>query len=209
VLGAAGGIVGAYVMSMVMLKTADVGMICNGLIAGLVAITAPSGYVENWAAPIIGLVGGFIVVASIIAIDKKLDDPVGVLSAHGVAGIWGTLSCGLFTAPRFAEYAGIGNPDGGLFYSGSFSQLGHQALGIVVAFATVLVLTFAVFWAIKKTIGLRVSPEDEMSGLDLAEHGVYGYPEFLDTDGNLLGQPNGVTTSGGGSTASGTPLATK
>ena len=127
-LGAAGGILGAYLMTVVLQRTVDIGMVCNGLIAGLVAITAPSGYVENWAAPIIGIVGGLIVVPAILLIDRKVDDPVGVLSAHGLAGIWGTLACGLFTAPRFAQYAGIGNPDGGLVYSGSFSQLGDQAL---------------------------------------------------------------------------------
>ena len=137
-LGAAGGILGAYAATVVLQRTVDIGMVCNGLIAGLVAITAPSGYVENWAAPLIGLVGGLIVVPSILAIDRKVDDPVGVLSAHGIAGIWGTLACGLFTAPRFAEYAGIGNPDGGLVYSGSFAQLGYQALGVVVVFALVL-----------------------------------------------------------------------
>ena len=138
-LGAAGGILGAYVATVVLQRTVDIGMVCNGLIAGLVAITAPSGYVENWAAPIIGLVGGLIVVPCILAIEKKVDDPVGVLSAHGIAGIWGTLACGLFTAPRFAQYNGIGNPDGGLVYSGSFSQLSYQALGVVVVFTLVLV----------------------------------------------------------------------
>ena len=117
-LGAAGGILGAYFMTVVLQRTVDIGMVCNGLIAGLVAITAPSGYVENWAAPIIGIVGGLIVVPAIMLIDKKVDDPVGVLSAHGIAGIWGTLACGLFTAPRFAQYAAIGDPEGGLVYSG-------------------------------------------------------------------------------------------
>ena len=109
-LGAAGGILGAYVATVVLQRTVDIGMVCNGLIAGLVAITAGSGYVENWAAPMIGLVGGLIVVPSIMLIDSKLDDPVGVLSAHGIAGIWGTLACGLFTAPRFAQYAGDRQP---------------------------------------------------------------------------------------------------
>ena len=109
-LGAAGGILGAYIATVVLQRTVDIGMVCNGLIAGLVAITAGSGYVENWAAPVIGLVGGLIVVPSILAIDRKLDDPVGVLSAHGLAGIWGTLACGLFTAPRFAQYAGDRQP---------------------------------------------------------------------------------------------------
>jgi Amt family ammonium transporter len=186
-LGASGGIIGAYMATVVFQRTVDIGMVCNGLIAGLVAITAPSGYVENWAAPIIGVVGGLIVVPSILAIDKKLDDPVGVLSAHGLAGIWGTISCGLFTAPRFAQYAGIGNPDGGLVYSGSFAQLGYQALGVVVVFVLVLGLCFATWWAISKTIGLRVSAEAEMAGLDISEHGMYGYPEQFIPDAELYG----------------------
>jgi Amt family ammonium transporter len=178
-LGAAGGIIGAYVMTVVLQKTVDIGMVCNGLIAGLVAITAPAGYVEAWAAPIIGIVGGLIVVPSILAIDKKLDDPVGVLSAHGVAGIWGTLSCGLFTAPRFAEYAGIGDPEGGLFYSGALTQLLDQAIGVVVAFAAVLILSYLTFLAISKTVGLRVTPEQELAGLDISEHGAYGVPDLV------------------------------
>jgi Amt family ammonium transporter len=152
-------------------------MVSNGMIAGLVAITAPSGYVEAWTAPIIGLVGGLLVVFAIIAIDKKLDDPVGALSAHGLAGIWGTLSCGFFTAPRFAQYNAFGDPEGGLIYSGSFAQLGHQALGVVTVFAFVFVASFGTFWLIKKTIGLRVTEEQEDAGLDIVEHGMYGYPE--------------------------------
>ena len=186
-LGAAGGILGAYLATVVFQRTVDIGMICNGLIAGLVAITAPSGYVENWAAPIIGIVGGLIVVPAIMLIDRKVDDPVGVLSAHGIAGIWGTLACGLFTAPRLAQYAGIGNPDGGLVYSGSFQQLGDQALGVVVVFALVLVLCLITWWAIAKTIGLRVSAEAEVAGLDISEHGMYGYPEQFISDAELYG----------------------
>jgi Amt family ammonium transporter len=186
-LGAAGGILGAYVMTVVLQRTVDIGMVCNGLVAGLVAITAGSGYVENWAAPIIGIVGGAIVVPSIMLIDRKLDDPVGVLSAHGLAGIWGTLACGLFTAPRFAQYAGIGNPEGGLVYSGSFSQLADQAIGVVVVFALVIVLSLITWYAISKTIGLRVSAEAEAAGLDISEHGMYGYPEQFIPDAELYG----------------------
>src|SRR5215207_3055431 len=186
-LGAAGGILGAYVATVVLQRTVDIGMVCNGLVAGLVAITAPSGYVENWAAPLIGLVGGLLVVPAILAIDRRLDDPVGVLSAHGLAGIWGTLACGLFTAPRLAQYAGIGNPEGGLVYSGSFAQLGYQALGVVVVFALVLGLCLATWYAISKTIGLRVSAEAEMAGLDISEHGMYGYPEQFIPDAELYG----------------------
>jgi Amt family ammonium transporter len=140
-----------------------------------VAITAPSGYIETWPAPFIGFVGGIIVVAGVLAIEKRLDDPVGALSAHGLAGIWGTLACGIFTSPRLAEYNAFG--EGGLLYTGSLEQLGRQALGVAVAFAFVFTLSFVTFWAIKKTIGLRVSPEQEDAGLDIVEHGMYGYPE--------------------------------
>ena len=147
------------------------------MVAGLVAITAPSGYIEAWPAPIIGFVAGIIVVAGIIWIDKRIDDPVGALSAHGLAGIWGTLSCGLFTAPRLAQYNAFGDPDGGLFYSGELTQLAAQAIGVAVAFAFVFAMSYATFALIKATIGLRVSPEQEDAGLDIVEHGMYGYPE--------------------------------
>src|SRR5215217_8125002 len=134
-LAAAAGVLGALATMWLRTKTYDVGMAGNGAIAGLVAITAPSGYVEFWAAPIIGLVAGVIVVYGVVLIERWLDDPVGALSAHGLAGIWGTLSCGLFTAPRLAELNGVG--DSGLFYSGSVHQLGAQALGVGTAFASV------------------------------------------------------------------------
>ena len=103
-LAAAAGVLAAVATARLKTGTIDIGMAGNGAIAGLVAITAPSGYVELWAAPIIGAVAGVIVVLGVYAIDKCIDDPVGALSAHGLAGIWGTLSCGLFTAPRLAQY---------------------------------------------------------------------------------------------------------
>jgi ammonium transporter, Amt family len=174
-LAAAAGVIAAVATMFALRRTIDIGMAGNGAIAGLVAITAPSGYVEYWAAPIIGAVGGVIVVVGVLAIEKVLDDPVGALSAHGLAGIWGTLSCGLFTSPRFAEFNAVG--EGGLWYTGSFDQLGAQALGVAVAFAAVFVVSYAVFAAIKATIGLRVDPEQEDAGLDISEHGMYGYPE--------------------------------
>jgi Amt family ammonium transporter len=176
-LGAAGGVIGAFVMTQLKQRTIDIGMVCNGAIAGLVAITAPSGYVEAWAGPIIGFVAGLIVVAGVIAIDKRIDDPVGALSAHGLAGIWGTISCGIFTAPRLAEYNAFGDPDGGLLYSGELTQLAAQAVGVVVAFTFVFAMSYATFAAIKATMGLRVSDEQEEAGLDIVEHGMYGYPE--------------------------------
>jgi Amt family ammonium transporter len=176
-LAAAAGVMTAVSTMYLMRRTIDIGMAGNGAIAGLVAITAPSGYVEFWAAPIIGAVAGVIVVFGVLAIDKLLDDPVGALSAHGLAGVWGTLACGIFTSPRLAELNGVGDP--GLWYSGSIHQLGVQALGIAAAFVSVFVVSYAVFGAIKHTIGLRVTPEEEDAGLDLAEHGMYGYPEHF------------------------------
>jgi Amt family ammonium transporter len=176
-LGAVGGVLGAFVATTVMQRTIDIGMVANGMIAGLVAITAPSGYIVPWPAPIIGGIAGILVVGGVILIDRKIDDPVGALSAHGLAGIWGTLSCGFFTSPGLAQYNAFGDPKGGLVYSGSFTQLGHQALGVVTVFAFVFSASFATFWLIKKTIGLRVSADQEDAGLDIVEHGMYGYPE--------------------------------
>jgi Amt family ammonium transporter len=187
-LAAAAGVIGAMVTIWLLTRTFDIGMTGNGAIAALVAITAPSGYVDYWAAPIIGAVAGVIVVASVIAIDKVLDDPVGALSAHGVAGVWGTLSCGLFTAPHLAKLNGIGHA--GLVYSGSFHQLGAQALGIVAAFASVFTISFIVFFVIKATYGLRVEPEEERYGLDIVEHGMWGYPEqFMPVPGSEYHPP--------------------
>ena len=191
-LGAAGGVIGALIMTRLLQKTLDIGMIGNGAIAGLVAITAPSGYIEFWAAPIIGVVGGLIVVAGIMLFERvRLDDPVGALSAHGLAGIWGTLACGLFTSERLAEAVGIGQP--GLFYGGGLEQLGVQAAAVAITFAAVFVMSMATLLAIKATIGLRVSPDEEEAGLDISEHGMYGYPEqFIPTaelDGYGYGYP--------------------
>jgi Amt family ammonium transporter len=174
-LAGCSGVLGAFAATRLFQRTIDIGMVGNGMIAGLVGITAGSGYVEAWAALPIGLIAGLLVVAGVVLIDRKLDDPVGALSAHGLAGIWGTLACGIFTAPRFAEYNAFG--EAGLVYNGSFDQLGTQALGVVTVFAFVFLLSLLTFAAIKATIGLRVSEEEEDAGLDIVEHGMYGYPE--------------------------------
>ena len=173
-------------------RSLDVGMIGNGAIAALVAITAPSGYVQPGWGIVIGFVAGLIVVYGVIAIDKLIDDPVGALSAHGLAGIWGTLSCGLFTDPDFAKFNGVGS--GGLVYTGSFGQLGAQALAVTVAFATVFTLSFGLFYAIKKTVGLRVSQRHEIDGLDISEHGMWGYPEqFMPVPGGAYIHPQALS----------------
>jgi len=191
-LAAAAGALAAMATIYRIQKSLDVGMIGNGAIAALVAITAPSGYVQPWAAVIIGAVAGVIVVYGVLAIDKWIDDPVGALSAHGLAGIWGTLSCGLFTDPALAKFNGTGQ--GGLVYTGSFHQLGAQALAVGASFTTVFVLSYSLFWVIKKTVGLRVSPQHEIDGLDISEHGMWGYPEqFMPVPGGAYIHPDALS----------------
>ena len=194
-MAAACGVLGALLMSKVMQKTLDIGMAGNGAIGGLVAITAPSGYVELWAALPIGIIAGLLVPPCVLAIDKKLDDPVGVLTAHGICGIWGTLACGLFTSPRLAQYNAFGDPAGGLFYSGSLSQLIAQVVGFMIAFSFVFAMSYTTFWIIKKTYGLRVTEEEEDAGLDISEHGMYGYPEAFIPPAELIGYGGGPTAS--------------
>ena len=184
-LAAAAGVLSSVAVARWKTGTIDIGMAGNGAIGALVAITAPSGYVEAWTAPLIGGIAGVIVPLGVYWIDRRIDDPVGALTAHGLCGIWGTLSCGIFTSPGLAGYNAVGEP--GLIYNGSFHQLGTQALGIATVFAFVFVLSYVTFYAIKKTVGLRVSAEEEEAGLDISEHGMYGYPEQFIPTPELIG----------------------
>ncbi len=180
------GVLAAVGLMWVLTKTFDIGMSGNGAIAGLVAITGPAGYIDIWAAPVIGAVAGLIVVWGVLWIDKRLDDPIGVLSAHGLAGAWGALSLGLFAAPRLAAY-NLPGSHGGLFYTGALTQLGSQAFAVVVVFVFVFTTSYAVFWLTEKTYGLRVTAEQENAGLDISEHGMYGYPEQFIPASELVG----------------------
>ena len=156
----------------------DIGMAGNGAIAALVAITAPSGYVEIWAAPIIGAVAGVIVVLGVYAIDKLIDDPVGALSAHGLAGIWGTVSCGMFTAPRLAQYNGVRRPGGRPRGTRGSIRAADRPGGRVHDRVLVRVLDeLRDVLRDQEDIGLRVTEAEEDAGLDISEHGMYGYPE--------------------------------
>ncbi len=196
-LAAAAGVIGASLAVYLKGRAVDVGMAGNGAIAGLVGITAPAGFVEYWAAPIIGLVAGVLVVFAVLAIDKKVDDPVGALSAHGLAGIWGTLAVGIFASPRLiSEGAGSG-----LWYGifgdeslgSAFGQLGVQGLAVLFTFAVVFAISIATFFGIKKTIGLRVPAAEEDAGLDISSHGMYGYPEaFIPQPEYSTGLPEAV-----------------
>src|SRR5213595_3668985 len=128
-LAAAAGALGGIASAWVILRKPDVSMMLNGVLAALVAITAASGFVAPWAAIVIGLVSGGIAVVGVIAVERiGIDDPIGAVSVHGMAGVWGTLATGLFTVPLLAKNLATGS--GGLVYSGSFHQLGVQALGV-------------------------------------------------------------------------------
>ena len=167
-LAAAAGAIVAMIVSWMIMKKPDASMALNGALAGLVSITAPCDAVSPVGAIIIGTIGGSLVVLSVMFIDNilKIDDPVGAVSVHGVCGLWGTLSVGLF------------NMDSGLFYGGGLKQLGVQALGAGAAFLWAFGLGLALFYGIKKTIGLRVTTEEELKGLDIGEHGMEAYSGF-------------------------------
>jgi ammonium transporter, Amt family len=151
----------------------DVSMAANGLLAGLVSITAPVGTVETWTAVLIGGIGGAIVVVAVKTFDRlKVDDPVGAISVHGVCGTWGTLSIAFFA--RYDD-AFLGRENAGLFYGGGIDQLVTQVLMVLAHGVFVCVAAGLLFLAIKRTIGLRVSPEEEIEGLDVMEHGTSGY----------------------------------
>lgn len=167
-LAAAAGAVMALVTSWTVIRKPDISMTLNGALAGLVAITAPCDGVSPLGAIAIGAVAGVLVVLSVMFIDYvlKVDDPVGAVSVHAVNGLWGTLSFGLFSTTS------------GLFYGHGFQQLGVQLLGAGTAFVWAFGLGLVLFLALKKTVGLRVSAEEEIKGLDIEEHGNEAYAGF-------------------------------
>ncbi|MEH7352049.1 ammonium transporter [Neobacillus drentensis] len=184
-LAAAAGTVAAMVISWMVLGKADVPMILNGALAGLVAITASCAFVDTWAAVLIGFIAGILVFYSIRFFEKiKIDDPIAALSVHGTAGVWGTLSTGFFATK---ELATVGKP--GLFYGGGFHQLGVQAIGVITCAAFAFIVSFIILAVMKKAMnGLRVTEEEEIIGLDMSEHGSYGYPELVNAEQKLKAQ---------------------
>ncbi|MDP8264482.1 MAG: ammonium transporter [Candidatus Aceula lacicola] len=169
---AAGGIVAMLVVWRMFGKP-DLSMAMNGALAGLVAVTAPCAFIDPWAAIVIGGVGGVLVVLGVVLLDKfRIDDPVGAFPVHGINGIWGTLSVGLFGK------AALGVSTNGLFYGGGLTQLGIQALGVLAVVGFVGVTMGIIFKLIDATIGLRVSEEEELKGLDIGEHGMESYTGF-------------------------------
>ncbi|MBN3039097.1 MAG: ammonium transporter [Candidatus Omnitrophica bacterium] len=151
----------------------DLTMTMNGALAGLVAITAPCAFVMPYEAMIIGAIAGIIVVLGTVFLDKVLvDDPVGAVPVHAMNGIWGTLAVGIFGRKA------LGLARDGLFHGGGFTQLGVQALGVFSVVVFVLSVMFFVFKMIDKSVGLRVSREEELKGLDLSQHGMESYSGF-------------------------------
>ncbi|GEK33791.1 ammonium transporter [Kurthia sibirica] len=175
-LGAAAGAVAATLISWVVLGKPDIPTILNGALAGLVAITASCAFVDVWAAVVIGFVAGIICFYSVRFFEKRrIDDPIFALSVHGMPGIWGTVSTGFFAT---RELATVGKP--GLFYGGGFDQLFVQIISVVACGAFAFVGSFAILYLLKKIMGtLRVTAEEEILGLDLSEHGSFGYPEQM------------------------------
>jgi Amt family ammonium transporter len=174
-LAAASGCMGAMFTSWLVAKKPDLSMTLNGILAGLVGITAGADQMAMWSAIIIGAIAGVIVVYAVMFFDRiKIDDPVGAVSVHLVCGIWGTLAVGLF-----GEMAGP-------------SQLWAQFVGVVAYGATTVIFAGTLFGIIKATMGLRVDPEEEFEGLDLAEHGMSAYPDF-----SIVSVVGGHPASGG------------
>lgn len=155
-LAAAAGGVASIFTSMIVLKKPDLSMALNGLLAGLVSITAGADALSAWEAVAAGAIGGVIVVFSILFLDKiRIDDPVGAISVHGTVGIWGTLAVAIF--------------------SPSAANIVSQAIGVAAVYIFAFVFSFIIFLLLKLTIGIRVSEEEEANGLDIAEHGVPAY----------------------------------
>ena len=198
---AMGGLTGAIV-AWVVLGKPDVSMICNGVLAALVAITAACGFVEPWAALVVGAVAGGIAVFGVIFVERmRIDDPIGAVAVHGMAGVWGTLACGLFAAPKLVETLATGKA--GLVYSGSFDQLGTQVVGLAVVGAWTFGASFATLWVFKTFFGgIRVDEVTERTGLDVHEHGMWGYPEMY------IPVPGGYGTESSHAVAARPPMAT-
>lgn len=162
-LAAAAASISALITSQIIFKKADIGMTLNGALAGLVGITAGCANVDPWASVIIGIVAGVLVVLSVIFIDKMhIDDPVGAVSVHGVNGAWGTLAAGIFNAEKLFDP----------------KIIGVQAIGVAAAFVVAFFGGLIIFNVVKAVMGLRVSAQEEIEGLDIGEHGYSAYPEF-------------------------------
>ncbi len=172
---AAAGLLAATATAWIIMGKPDLGMSINGLLAGLVGITAPCAFVSVGSSFWIGAIAGVLVVFAVLMFDKlKIDDPVGALAVHLVCGVWGTFSVGLFAQDQFIPKT----TGDGLFFGGGTNLLMSQITGIVAVGAFTFILSYVIWMGIKMTLGVRVSEAEEMEGLDIGEHGQSAYPDF-------------------------------
>jgi Amt family ammonium transporter len=172
---------GFAALMVVFMKTKiyDVGMMLNGILAGLVAITAPCAWVEAWAAVVIGLIAGVIVVVGVYGLEGlKVDDPVGAVSVHGFNGLWGLISVGIFADGAYGNYSTDAPFATGLLYGGGAGQLIAQVIGACACALWAFICGYILFKIMDVIVGIRVSPHEEISGLDEVEHGGSAYPDF-------------------------------
>ncbi len=193
---AAAASISALLTATWVLGKPDLSMILNGCLAGLVAITAPCAWVSVESSLIIGLIAGVLVVFAVLFFDKlQLDDPVGALSVHLANGVFGTLAVGLFADSSAAPVVG---PANGLFFGGGFTQLWAQIVGVLTVGVYTLAISLVAWVALKVTMGIRVSAEEEFEGLDVGEHGITAYPDFQQVHPSSFNVAPG--TPGGGAT---------
>ncbi len=165
----------------------DLGLTVNGILGGLVGITAGCAVVDPWAAIVIGAIASMIVILAVSFLDTlKIDDPVGAIPVHLGAGAWGVIAVGLFASENGIATAYTASDSYGLLLGGGAEQLGIQLLGVAAIFAWTFITSFALFTVIKMTIGIRVSEEEEIRGLDLDEHGIDAYPDFGATGSGIF-----------------------
>ena len=194
-LAAGAGAVAATFLSKMRTGAYDVGLVLNGTLAGLVGITAPCAVVDPWAAVLIGLIAAPVMLIGVEGLERLgIDDPVGAVSVHGFAGLWGVLSVGLFASQDGIAQAYVASDSYGLLLGGGAEQLGIQALGGFAIMAWTMATAGVLFLAIKYTVGLRVSEEEELRGLDFFEHGIEAYPDFAPAPGRgmvagIMGEP--------------------
>ncbi len=173
----------------------DPSMTCNGLLAGLVAITAPCAFVAPWAAAVIGVVAGVLVVVAVVVVEQrfKVDDPVGAVAVHGANGLWGLIALGLFADGSYGDgFNGVAGGVKGLFY-GEIGQLLAQLASALVLITWCSIACIAFFTICKKTIGLRSDHDAEITGLDMPEMGALAYPDFLEAQGSVFYTTDGPT----------------
>lgn len=178
-LAAASGAIVAMLITWVKFGKPDVVMTVNGTIAGLVAITAPCAWVAPWASVVIGIVAGFVVCYGYWFLERRgIDDVVGAIPVHGFNGTWGLLALGLFADGTYGNYATDAPYITGLLY-GNAGFFACQVISVLVNFAWAFGLGLILFYVLKRTVGIRVSPEEELVGLDISEHGIVTYPDFV------------------------------